>query len=64
MCFINSFVQAVQEILLNNYLKINFENSEIKDFISTFWNLIKGKSFQNIFSFSNFKWKYLKNSLS
>ena len=41
---INSFGQAVQEILLNNYLKSNFENSEIGDFILTFWNFIRGKS--------------------
>ena len=34
---INSFSQAVQEILLNNYLKSNFENSEIGDFVPTFW---------------------------
>ena len=31
---INSFGQAVQEILLNNYLKSNFENSEILSPIS------------------------------
>ena len=41
---INSFGQAVQEILLNNYLKSNYENSEIRDFVPTFWNVIKGKS--------------------
>ena len=41
---INSFGQAVQEILLNNYLKSNFENSEIRDFVPTFRNFIKGKS--------------------
>ena len=41
---INSCGQAVQEILLNNYLKINFENSEIRDFVPTFWDFIKGKS--------------------
>ena len=41
---INSFGQAVQEILLNNYLKSNFENSEIRDFVPTFWNFIRGKS--------------------
>ena len=28
MASINSLGQAVQEILLNNYLKSNFENSE------------------------------------
>ena len=39
---INSFGQAVQEILLNNYLKSNFENSEIRDFVPTFWNFIRG----------------------
>ena len=44
MGFINSFGQAVQEILLNNYLKSNFENSEISDFVPTFWNFITGKS--------------------
>ena len=27
-----------QEILQNNYLKTNFENSEIRDFVPTFWN--------------------------
>ena len=41
---INSSGQAVQEILLNNYLKSNFENSEIRDFVPTFWNFIMGKS--------------------
>ena len=41
---INSFSQAVQEILLNNYLESNFENWEIRDFVSTFWNFIREKS--------------------
>ena len=41
---INSFNEAVQEILLNNYLKSNFENSEITDFVPIFWNFIRGKS--------------------
>ena len=41
---INSFGQAVQEILLNNYLKSNFENSKIRDFVPTLWNFICGKS--------------------
>ena len=41
---INSFGQAVQEILLNNYLKNNFENSEITSFLPTDWNFIRGKS--------------------
>ena len=39
----NCFGQVVQEILQNNYLKPNFENSEIKDFVPTFWNFIRGK---------------------
>ena len=39
-----SFGQAVQEILLNNYLKNNFENSEIKGFLS-FLEFHKGKIF-------------------
>ena len=30
---INSFGQVVQEILVNNYLKSNFENSEIRYFV-------------------------------
>ena len=42
---INSFGQAAQEILLNNYLKSNFENSEIIDFVQTFWNFIREKFF-------------------
>ena len=46
MGFINSFGQVDQEIFLNNYLKSNFENSEIRDFVPTFWNFIKGKIFQ------------------
>ena len=37
---INSLGQAVQEILLNNYLKSSFQNSEIRDFVPTFWNFI------------------------
>ena len=41
---INSFGQVVQEILLNNYFKSNFENSEIRDFVPTFWNFTRGKS--------------------
>ena len=41
---INSFGQAFQELLLNNYLKSNLENSEIRDFVPTFWNFISGKS--------------------
>ena len=41
---INSSGHAVQEILLNNYLKSNFENSEIRDFVPTFWNFIRRKS--------------------
>ena len=41
---INSFGQAVREVLQNNYLKSNFENSEIRDFVPTFWNFIRGKS--------------------
>ena len=40
---INSFGQTVQEILLNNYLKSNFQNSEIRDFVATFWNFIRQK---------------------
>ena len=39
----NFFSQVVQEILQNNYLQTNFENSQIKDFVPTFWNFIKGK---------------------
>ena len=43
----NSFGQVIQEILLNNYLKSNFENSEIRDFVPTFWNFIRGTSLKN-----------------
>ena len=32
------FGQAVQEILQNNYLKTNFENSKFRDFVSNFGN--------------------------
>ena len=32
---INYFDQVVQEILQNSYLKNNFENSKISDFVST-----------------------------
>ena len=39
----NYFCQVVQEILQNNYLKPNFENSEIKDFVPIFWHFIRGK---------------------
>ena len=38
---INSFGQVVQEILLNNYLKGNFEKSDIRDSVLTFWNFIR-----------------------
>ena len=37
----NHFGQVVQEILQNNYLKTNFENSEITDFVPTFWNFTR-----------------------
>ena len=40
---INSFGQVVQEILLYNYLKSYFENSDIRDFFPIFWNFIRGK---------------------
>ena len=39
----NYFGQVVQEILQNNYLKTNFENSKIRDFVPTFWNFIGAK---------------------
>ena len=39
----NYFGQVVQEILQNKYLKTNFENSEIRDFVPTFWNFIRGE---------------------
>ena len=42
----NYFGQVVREILQNKYLKTNFENSEIGDFVPTFWNFIRGKFFQ------------------
>ena len=42
---INSFGQPVQEILLSNYLKSNFENLKIRDFVPTFWDFIRGKIF-------------------
>ena len=38
MGFINSFGQAGQEILLNNYLNSNFENAEVRDVARAFWN--------------------------
>ena len=41
---INSFSQAIQEILLNNYLRNNFENSDFIDFVPTFWNFTRRKS--------------------
>ena len=44
----NFFGQVVQEILQNNYLKTNFENSKLWDFVPTFWNFIVVK-----FSFKN-----------
>ena len=33
---VNYFGEVVQEILQNNYLKTNFENLEITDFVPTF----------------------------
>ena len=39
----NYFGQVVQEILQNNYLKTNFKNSKIRDFVPTFWNFIGAK---------------------
>ena len=44
MSSINSSGQAVQETLLNNYLKNNFEISEMRDFVPAFWNFIREKS--------------------
>ena len=44
MSSINSSGQAVQETLLNNYLKNNFEISEMRDFVPTLWNFISEKS--------------------
>ena len=41
MCSINSFSRVVQEILPNNYLKSNFKNSQIIDFVPTFWNFMR-----------------------
>ena len=41
---INSLGQAVQEILLNNFWKSNFENSEIRDFVPTLWSFNREKS--------------------
>ena len=32
----NYFSQVIREILQNNYLKNNFENSEFRDFVHTF----------------------------
>ena len=40
---INYFSQVVQEILQKNYLKTNFENSKVRDFVPTFWNFIGAK---------------------
>ena len=51
---IKSFGQAVQEILLINYLKSNFENSEIRDFVLAFWNFIREKSFKKNHFFFKF----------
>ena len=45
MGFINSFGQAGQEILLNNYLNSNFENAEVRDVARAFWNFIRVKFF-------------------
>ena len=56
---IESSGEVVQEILLNNYLKGNFENY----FAPTFWNFIMGKFSYIIASFLNFKYKYLENRL-
>ena len=60
---INSLGQVVQEILLINYLKNNFENSEIRDFVLTFWNFIRENLPKKITSFWNLKYKYLENHL-
>ena len=37
------FGQPIQEILQNNHWKTNSENSEIWDFVPTFWNFVRGK---------------------
>ena len=51
----NYFGQVVQEILQNNYLKSNFENSKIRDFAPTFWNFIGAKFSKKTPCFLNFK---------
>ena len=41
----NYLGQVVQEILQNNYLKTNFENSEIRDFVPHFLKFHRGEIF-------------------
>ena len=67
MSSINSSGQAIQEILLNNYLKEAIL-SEFRDFVATFWNFIQTVQGENlptkkITYFLSFKWKYLWNRL-
>ena len=59
MSSINSSGQAIQEILLNNYLKEAIL-SEFRDFVATFWNFIQTVQGENlptkkITNFLNFK---------
>ena len=42
---INSFDPVVEEILLNNYLKSNFENLKIRDFATHFLEFHEGQIF-------------------
>ena len=60
---IRSFHQVVEEILLNNYMKTNFENSEIRDFVPIFVEFPKREVLLKKSPFSSFKCKYLGNCL-
>ena len=51
---VNYFDQVGRTILQNRYIKTNFENTEIRDFVSTFWNFIM-ETFWDITYFLNLK---------
>ena len=47
---------------LNNYSKSNFENSEIRDSVPTFWNFIREKFSKKAPLFQTFNANILRNA--
>lgn len=60
MISMNYFGQVVYEMEKTIYLKGNFENLEMKDFLATFWYFIKNEEnlTQNILCYLSFMYTY------